>query len=41
MKESIGWTDHARGEAARRGIDGAIVQAIAVSPEQTEPIRPG
>ncbi|CAN5653555.1 DUF4258 domain-containing protein [soil metagenome] len=34
-------SDHARTEAARRGIDEAIVRAVAEVPEQVLPVRAG
>lgn len=35
------FTDHAREAMARRGISEAEVRAVADSPEQTLPVRPG
>lgn len=34
-------SDHVRRQAARRGIDEAIVRAIAEAPEQVAPVRDG
>ncbi len=34
-------SDHARAEAARRGIDEAIVRTVAEAPEQVLPVRAG
>jgi hypothetical protein len=38
---SLVLTDHARFEAARRGIDEATVLSVAQAPEQVVPVRPG
>ncbi len=34
-------SDHARFEAARRGIEEATVRSVAQAPEQVLPLRPG
>lgn len=34
-------SDHVRRQAARRGIDEATVRAVAETPEQVVPVRPG
>jgi len=38
---SIVLSDHVRHQAARRGIDEAIVRAVAEAPEQVVPVREG
>ena len=38
---SLVLSDHARFEAARRGVDEATVRAVAQAPEQVVPVRPG
>ena len=38
---SLELSDHVRRQAARRGIDDALVRAVAEAPEQVVPQRPG
>lgn len=38
---TIEFTDHAKAQAARRGIDEGTVLAVTRDPEQTVPVRPG
>lgn len=38
---AITLSDHARRQAARRGLDEALVLEVARSPEQVIPVRPG
>ncbi|MFN2398562.1 MAG: DUF4258 domain-containing protein [Gemmatimonadaceae bacterium] len=41
MSRKLVLSDHARTEAARRGIDQTIVLAVAEAPEQVLPVRAG
>lgn len=38
---SLVLSDHARQQAARRGIDESTLRSVAASPEQTLTVRPG
>lgn len=41
MKDTLTLSEHARAQAARRGVSESTVLEVAGSPEQRQPIRPG